>query len=305
MSDFFELPVVPFRGEVAVVAPSSPFDRQHFNAGITKMKLNKIKPIIPRSLFSKRGYLAGSDEERVDLLIEALTDDRYKAVWAARGGYGALRLLPILEKRIDTLQRNPKFLIGFSDISVLHSFLVEKCGFVTVHGPNVTTLSTVDSYSERQVFHLIQGEENALEIRFPKLQVVSPGRVSGVVKGGNLSSLVSMIGTPWQPDFTGAILVLEDVGEVPYKVDRLLTHMRLAGMFKGVKGVVLGQFTYREYRPPATKHIDERRIVELMGLPSNIPVVSRFPVGHGKQNMAFLLGAEATLDTDKKLLSYL
>ena len=305
MSEFFELPSIPFRGEVAIVAPSSPFNRQHFNAGITQLKLNKMKPVIPRDTLLKQGYLAGSDEARANLLIDAILKDSFSAVWAARGGYGAIRLLTLLEKRIDELKKHPKFVIGFSDITILHSFLVEKCGFVTVHGPNITTLSTCDNYSKKQVFQLLQGEEKALTIYNPRLQIATAGKAEGMVKGGNLASIISLIGTPYQPDFTDSILFLEEVGEVPYKVDRMLTQMRLAGMFDKVKGVVLGDFSYQEYRPPATKSVTIRQIMENMGLPSNIPVVYNFAAGHGTKNMAFLLGAEATLNTEKRSLSYL
>jgi muramoyltetrapeptide carboxypeptidase len=187
----------------------------------------------------------------------------------------------------------------------LHSFFVEKCGFVTVHGPNITTLSTCDNDSKEQIFQLLQGEKQALTIHNSRLEIAVPGTVSGMVKGGNLASIISLIGTPYQPDFSDAILFLEEVGEVPYKVDRMLTQMRLAGMFDKVKGVVLGDFTYEEYRPPATKSVHINQIMENMELPSSVPVVYNFAAGHGTKNMAFLLGAEATLDTEKKSLSYL
>jgi len=124
------------------------------------------------------------------------------------------------------------------------------------------------------------------------------------VKGGNLSSLASLIGTKYEPDFDNSILFLEDTGEVPYRIDRLLTQMRYAGKFNKIKGLILGDFSYREKNPPQDKQVYSTMIIEKMGITRNIPVMASFPAGHGKQNMAFLLGATAEMDADARTLSY-
>lgn len=303
-TNFFEFKPVSFRGEVAVVAPASPFDRMHFNAGVTELKLNKLRPVIDRNIFLKEGFLAGSDNLRANLIIKAFTTESIEVVWTARGGYGSIRLLEILEKNIEQIKANPKFFVGFSDVTAIHSWLVEKCGFVTVHGPNITTLSTVDKYSKVQIFELLSGNQRAFSIFSKNIRAINHGKAKGIVKGGNLTTIASLIGTPFEPDFTNCILFLEEVGEVPYRVDRLLTQLRLAGKFKGLKGVMLGDFSYREFRPPAEKSINPFAIAESMGVDKNIPVISNFPSGHGNQNMAFLLGAVAEVNTEARTLTY-
>ena len=304
MSSYFDLKPISFRGEIAVVAPSSPFDKTVFNAGITELKFNKIKPVIDKNAFSKAGFLAGNDELRAESLINAFTTESIEAVWTARGGYGSLRLLEKLQENIDKIKANPKLFIGFSDVTALHAWLVDKCGFVTVHGPNITTLNSVDRFSKAQIFELLQGKERAFTIFSKNMRALNPGKAKGVVKGGNLTTLVSMIGTPYEPDFKDSILFIEEVNEVPYRVDRLLTQMRLAGKFKGIKALVLGDFTYREFRPPAEKSVNPFAMLETIGVDKSVPVVCNFPAGHGQQNMAFMLGAVAELDTEAKTLKY-
>jgi muramoyltetrapeptide carboxypeptidase len=302
--NYFELKPLSFRGEVGIVAPSSPFDRQLFNAGITELKLNKLKPVISKEIFKKYDYLAGNDQDRSALFTEYFKNKDIEAIWTARGGYGSIRMLEILDKSLDDIVNNPKLFIGFSDVTAIHCFLIEKCGFVTVHGPNITTLSHCDKYSRSRIFNLLQGKENAFEISGKHIRSVNPGQTKGVVKGGNLSTLVSLIGTPYEPDFKDSILFLEEVGEVPYRVDRLLTQMRLAGKFKNIKALILGEFSYKEFRPPAIKHIDTQKIMESAGIDSSVPVMSNFPAGHGKYNNAFLLGAVAEVDTERCGLVY-
>ena len=302
--NYFELKPLSFRANVSIVAPSSPFNRQHFNAGITELKYNKIKPIINKSIFEKRFYLAGDDESRANLIISSFENPEIEALWTARGGYGSIRLLEILDKNIEKIKANPKLFIGFSDVTVLHSWFVEKCGFVTVHGPNITTMSIADKYSKNQIFSLLQGQERSFTIFSKYIETVQPGKAEGVVKGGNLATLVSLLGTPYEPDFTDAIVFLEDVGEVPYKVDRMITQLRLAGKFKDIKGVVLGEFSYKEFKPPATKQVYAKIIAGMMGLDPSVPVIGRFPAGHGEQNMAIFLGALGQIDTEKRTLTY-
>ncbi len=302
--NYFELKPLSFRANVAIVAPSSPFNRQHFNAGITELKYNKIKPVIDKAIFEKKFYLAGDDESRAKLFINYFENPEIEALWTARGGYGAIRILEILDRNIDKIKNNPKLFIGFSDVTAIHTWLVEKCGFVTVHGPNITTMSIADNYSKSQIFSLLQCEEKSFSVFSKYIEAVQPGKVQGVVKGGNLATLASLLGTPYEPDFTDSIVFLEEVGEVPYRVDRMLTQMRLAGKFKNIRGVVLGEFSYKEFRPPATKHIFANHIVQMMGIDPSVPVIGRFPSGHGKQNMAILLGALGQIDTESRTLSY-
>lgn len=302
---FFDLKPISFRGKIAVVAPSGHFDKQHFNAGITFLRLHKMKPNFNRAiLFMKEDYLAGPAEKRAEDIISAFLNPEVEAIWAARGGFGAMHLLPLLDKHIDEIKKNPKLLIGFSDITALHSYLVDKCGFVTVHGPNITTLDQIDNYSQNQILNLLQCKDGAFSIFSRHAQPLQGGSAKGIIKGGNLSTLVSLIGTPYEPDLDGSILFLEDVGEVPYRIDRLLTQMRYAGKFSKIKGLILGDFSYKEKNPPATLNVDWNLILSKTGVDKNIPVLAGFPSGHNKHNMSFLLGAAGTLDADARTLKY-
>lgn len=295
------MPVEP-GGKVRVVATSSPFDTTLFNTGISFLERHGMRPAYDDAVFARTGYLAGEPERRVAQMRDAFRDPESEAVWTARGGYGALQMLPLLTPHVAEIRKHPKVFIGFSDATAIHSFLIDRCGFVTVHGPNITTLGQIERSSQRQVVRLLTGEPDALRIAARQMITVRPGKAEGVVKGGNLSTLVSLVGTPWEPDLKGSILFLEDVAEVPYRVDRLVTQLRLAGKFAGVRGLVLGDFTYNDRR--TERSVDPAMIVASSGLPASVPVMANFPAGHGVKNMAFLLGAVATLDTGAKTLSY-
>ncbi len=301
---FKEFRPIGFRGKVQVTATSGPFDKQRFNAGITFLKLNKVRPAYDAAVFTRTGYLAGDAARRAANLLKAFGDPEVEAVWAARGGYGALQMLPFLHERKEDLKKASKPLIGFSDVTVLHSFLVEHCDLLTIHGPNITTLSEIDHRSQSHLIRLLQGRDDAFIIGDRHITVLQPGTARGVVKGGNLASLVSLLGTPWEPNFDNCILLLEETGEVAYRIDRLVTQLRLAGKFAKIRGLIIGECSYREHHPPVTRHIDPRLIVERSGIGKEIPVMANFPVGHGERNMALLIGAAATMDTGAKRLSY-
>ncbi len=302
---YFELKPLSFRGKVTLVAPSGTFDKQLFNAGVTHLKLNKIKPSWDRNrIFEKDYYCAGTSMSRAEELINAFKDKETEAIWAIRGGYGAIQLLPYLDENIEEIKNNPKLMIGFSDITVLHSYFIDKCGFVSIHGPNITTINKIDQFSKTRIIELLQGGDKAFSTFAKKGMTVQPGVAKGVVKGGNITSLATLMGTPYEPDFDNSILFLEDVNEPPYKIDRALTQMRLAGKFKKIKGLLLGDVSYKEFRPPATKFVHYGLILNAMGLDSSIPVLAGFPAGHDEQNMAIMLGAMGTLDTEAKTLSY-
>ncbi len=322
--NYFELKPISERARIEVVAPSGTFDKRYFNAGLNFLRMNQISPAYEKSLFDKYFYTAGDERSRAEALINAFTNKENEAVWAVRGGFGAIHLLPYLEEHIEDLKKNGKLMIGFSDITVLQSFLVDRCGMVCVHAPNVTTLNKIDGYSKSHLINLLQLKEEGFSISSRHISVVQEGKVRGVVKGGNLASLASLMGTPYEPDFDGCILFLEDVNEVPYKVDRMLTQMRMAGKFKNIKGLVLGEFSYKDrtrnvnvntheqtayelarYRGKSpVSHVNPNLIINKMGLGPDVPVICNFPAGHGKHNMAFLLGALAELNTEYKSLSY-
>jgi muramoyltetrapeptide carboxypeptidase len=279
---------------VAVVAPASPFDRESFEAGL-RVLARRYRPSLPEGLFARARYLAGDDGRRRDELLAALTDEGIAAVFAARGGYGSLRLLPKL--RVDGLL--PKLLVGFSDITTLH-LAVQSAGWTSVHGPVITQLGTQPGEVVERLFDLLE----STGVPAPPLAGVGlvGGTAEGPLLGGNLSVLTRLLGTPYLPPLDGAILLLEDVGERPYRLDRMWTHLALCGVFDRVRGVALGGFT--DCEEPSGEY-GSAEVLATLAAEAGLPCVAGLPVGHGAVNMPLPLGVRVRLDADAGRLEFL
>jgi muramoyltetrapeptide carboxypeptidase len=280
---------------IAVVAPAGPFDRETFEAGLAVLREWGLVPVLGRHVTARRGFLAGDDKARAADLRAFLGDPELKAVIAARGGYGCLRLLPLMED-ID-LDGRAKWLIGFSDLTALHHFIHARAGWVTLHGPMVTTLAKTDEASRDYLWSLLSGTA-AIPLHYPLNEALLPGAAAGTMAGGNLATLCHLLGTRYQPDFKGCLLLLEEVGEAPYRIDRMLTQMGMAGCFEGLAGVVLGQFSncgsWEEIRTIVREHL----------APCGLPLAAGLAAGHGVPNLALPLGLRATLDVAARSLIY-
>jgi muramoyltetrapeptide carboxypeptidase len=280
---------------IGIVAPAGPFDRQTFLRGVGIIEDMGFQIFVPPGLFEKNRYLAGSDNHRVLFVNQLFADTSVDAIICARGGYGSMRILPLLD--YDAIQTNPKVFIGFSDITILLSVLFSHCNLVTFHGPVITSLADASEETKLSLFSSVTSDSN-LEILLSGGKTIIPGVASGEVCGGNLTMLCHLIGTPFAPDFENKILFLEDRGEAPYRIDRMLVHMALAGCFKGLSGIILG--TFEECGP-----IEEviKIIVEIFEKYS-IPILAGLDAGHGRHNLTIPLGIEATLDADRHSLIY-
>jgi muramoyltetrapeptide carboxypeptidase len=280
---------------VGIVAPAGPFDPKKFMKGKTVLESMGFRTFFDEGIFQKHGFFAGTDVQRADQMNRLFADPVIRAVICARGGYGSMRILPFLD--FETIQKNPKIFVGFSDISVLLSVLNDRCGMVTFHGPVVTTLANAIEETVEAMFTVLTSN-TILELKPEKGIVIKPGVSSGIMAGGNLTTLCHLVGTPYAPRFNGKILFIEDVGEVPYRIDRMLAQMKLAGCFEGLKGLVLGSFE-------ECGQLDEIfRIVQEMFKDVNIPILSGFEIGHSKINITIPIGLEATLDTDRQILTF-
>lgn len=270
------------------MAPSSPFDRARFDQGLPFLK-ERYQPSQGTSLFATQGYLAGDDRARLLDLQHGLADRDVMALIAARGGYGATRLLPQLN--LDTIRSANKWLVGFSDVTALHA-LWARAGVCSIHGPMVCSLGEGSMAVRDAFFDLLEGQDPR---PLSGLSTVSPGRASGRLFGGNLTVLASLVGTPYAPAMDDVVLVLEDITERPYRVDRMLTTMLQAGFLEGVRGVILGQFTQCDPGPDGTtvEHVLSERLGTL-----RVPIVGNAPVGHVPENMPLLLGCTAEIDAD-------
>ena len=285
---------------IRVVAPSGPVPPEAFAAGIEILRA-RYDVRYDDGVFAREGYLAGSDERRLAELAAALADADARAIVMARGGYGLLRLLPFLDAA--ALAARPRPIVGFSDGTALLA-AAARAGIASIHGPVVTQLGNLAKADQRALFDRLETPGPGLLL--DGLDGLIPGRVRGPLLGGNLEVFSRLIGTPWLPDMTGAILFIEDLGERPYRIDRLLTHLDLAGLFSAVSGVVAGDFSgCRE--PEATRAMSptaEDVLVDRLGrLP--IPVALGGAFGHGTRNRALPYGTVCELDTGTGTLTAL
>ena len=224
---------------IGIVAPAGPYDPDLFNKGVDVIRGKGYHVFQPDGLGLKNGFLAGPDEHRAGLINRMFADPEIMGVFCARGGYGSLRILDLLD--YDLIRQNPKVFVGFSDISALLQVLEINCGLTVFHGPVITMLGAENAETQA-------GLETALTtnawmaIRASRGKVIDAGTCQGIVRGGNLATLCHLTGTPYTPSFRDCIAVLEDISEAPYKIDRMLWQMRMAGCFDGLAGLALGTF---------------------------------------------------------------
>lgn len=297
LSARFQPPPALHRGDrVAVVAPASGFDRASFDAGLALIG-ERYRASHGAGLFERHRYLAGDDARRLAELTAALADPQVRALFCARGGYGATRLLRHLAAQPPP--GAPKALVGFSDITALHLWL-QAHGRISIHGPVLTQLPRLAEATRLRLFDLLESDAPAPALRGADSYV--GGVAEGPLLGGNLSVLSRVLSTPCMPDLQGAVLLLEDQGERPYRLDRMWTHLELAGVFARVRGIVLGTFTACE-EPGAAYSSTEvlRELAQATGL----PCAAGFPIGHGTVNEPVPLGVRVRLDADAVSLTFL
>ena len=249
------------------------------------------------------GYLADTDAARMKELHRLWERQEIKAIFCLRGGFGSLRLLTHLD--LDLFRAQPKIFIGFSDITILHNHIIDKTGTMCLHGPGLAALTDCDQPSQERLFHCLTGDwhRNLKE----NIEVVRPSAPArGSLMGGNLSSLVTLLGTPWFPRLEGAILLLEDVNEPLYRLDRLLTQLWLSGEVNEINGVILGQFSDDTVEAADRMRRNEfvwARVAELTAA-KPVPIWGNFPIGHCRRNLTVPLGAPVTMDSDTGTLHF-
>lgn len=294
---------------VAVVAPAGPVRERALTGGIRVLENQGLRVRVGRHVGERRGYLAGPDEARAEDLNEALTDPDVRAVFCARGGYGCGRVLGLVD--FAAPRADPKVFVGYSDVTALHLAFAREAGLVTFHGPGVESLGekltrfTLDCLMKAVT---LTEPLDVLPVPddYPVPRVVSAGRASGPLAGGNLSLVASLLGTPYALEARGRVLLLEDVGEQPYRVDRMLTQLALSGKLSQAAGIVLGEMVDCEApkpedapgldpgEPPASLSLDDVVADHLSGL--GIPVLSGLPCGHGRDKWTVPLGLATTVD---------
>jgi len=303
------------RGDtIGLIAPASaPPDWEHVERGIAVLEQLGYKTKLARHARQRLGFLAGDDRERAADLMSMFTDRRVRAIMCLRGGYGSARLLDRLDYGI--IRRNPKVFIGFSDLTSLHCAFLNEANLVSFHGPMVNSDFAdpdIPRFSTESFLRSLTDPSPSGDIacgyRRRTVKVLRGGLAWGRLIGGNLSLLCTTIGTPWQPDFRGRILFFEDLGEEPYRFDRMLTHLLNCGLLQKVAGIAIGlnadcedkkRARAREYRQTLEDVLRDRL------LPLKIPVVTGLPFGHVPFNATLPIGLRAELDGDSGKLSIL
>ena len=275
---------------IRIVAPASPFDREELFRGLAWLR-TRYALAIGGGVFGRARdlrYLAGDDARRAAELAHAFEEEDTAAILCARGGYGVMRIVDRLPW--ERLAQRPKWIVGFSDVTALH-LEAQARGICTLHAPNVTGLGRRITAAERGSF--LDALEGRAGTTFGGLRVLRAGEAEGPVLGGNLALVAAMLARRPLPH--GAIVVLEDVTERPYRVDRMLTTLRLAGAFDHATAVVFGQFTQCDPGPEGTT-IDE--VLDDFAARAKVPVLAGAPFGHGAPNHTFVLGARACISGD-------
>lgn len=282
--------------QIGIIAPAGPVDPEKLRPGLEILSNLGFKPVLGPHLFKKTGYLAGDDSSRLKDFHEMIKNENIKAVFCARGGYGSSRLLNRID--YDLIGRHPKIILGFSDITALLLSIWGKTGLITFHGPLATGLDKGLGNNITALMNLIGGR-NDISIDLKPAGVYCSGQTEGFLIGGNLSLMVHLIGTPYLPSLDGGILFLEDKGEAPYRLDRMLTHLGLSGRIKNIKGLMLGNFL------DCGTGEELRQVMDNCLSSMDIPIVHGCPFGHGDKNVTLPLGARVKLDTGKMILKVL
>ncbi|MFC1477804.1 LD-carboxypeptidase [candidate division KSB1 bacterium] len=288
-------------GSIGIVAPGSPVRKDVLSKGVEYIKNRGYNVIHGAYVFEDSGYLAGNDTERCTDIQDMLRDPHISMIMCARGGYGSGRLLDKID--FSLFRNNPKILVGHSDATVLQWAVFRKTGIVTFSGPMTAPDfggATVNSDAEQHFWKLVTGDETALDLSGHSkgdLIELYPGKARGTILCGCLSVIVGLLGTDYCPGFDNVILVLEDIGEEPYRIDRMITTLKLHGIFEKISGLVLGQFVNCTGSDENSGKISVENIVSPVVREYRIPSVMNLSYGHIPEKITIPVGAEGVLDT--------
>ncbi len=279
--------------KVAIISPSGIVNREPIMAAVTILENWGLKVVLGRSVFNVNGIFAGTDAERINDFNTMIHDDSIKAVFCSRGGYGAARILPFIDTNY--LIKNPKWIIGFSDVTVMHAGF-NNLSLCTIHGVMPNSFAKTHTHSLQSLREALFGKQ--LVYSLPHHQLNQYGNVTGKLVGGNLSILYSLRGTPFELSIDETILFIEDVGEKLYHLDRMMVNFHLSNIFTRIKGLIVGGFSdMTEGTTPYGKTAYE--IIKEYVKDYDIPVVFDFKAGHIFENNALILGKTVTLNCQK------
>ncbi|HEY6089997.1 MAG TPA: LD-carboxypeptidase [Gemmatimonadaceae bacterium] len=281
---------------VALVAPAGPLRKpDELPRAQENTRSLGWEPIVAAHATERTGYLAGQDRDRLDDINRALKDPKIDAIWCLRGGYGMIRILSGID--YDELARTLKPIIGYSDITAFHVAVQSKVGLVTYHGP--TAREPLSDFSRDSLLRAVVEQTDSCGVASDAREI-NAGVAEGRLVGGNLAVLASLCGTPFAPDLTDGIVILEDIDEPVYRIDRLLHQLLLAGAFDGCRAIAFGACVKCPEDPDGGRPFDEvlGEIAQSLG----VPCLAGIPVGHIAEQWTIPLGAMAKLDTSERSL---
>lgn len=290
---------------IGIAAPASFLDKKLLRSGMERLaSWDYAVQCDPRVLKRDR-FHAGTDTVRAEIFDNLVGDSNVRAIWCARGGYGVTRILPLLEKMhtLKKLKKNPKLILGYSDITALHIWAYQAMGLKSLHCPLVATPKwlKLPAPTKKVLQQILTGTlalgKSSYTTRWPTRWLGKGKNVEGIILGGNLTLLTNFLGTRWQPDLTGSLLFIEDCAEPTYRIDRMIQHLKNSGALNGVRAILVGDLVADA--PPAPKGMDWKKV--LQNHFKNIPVLINLPVGHGKKNEPLPLGVKARITNAGKL----
>jgi muramoyltetrapeptide carboxypeptidase len=290
---------------IAVIAPAGPPRADRLQKGLAYFqKLGYEFQIYPQ-VKKRTGYLAGDDKSRAAAINDAFADDSIDGIFAARGGYGCLRLLPYIDFKV--IKKNPKLMVGYSDLTVLLLAIYKECNLVTFHGPmlSIEFGKPLKKYTTEYFHKAIEQPKPLGRISIPSgyhVEKINGGNAVGTIIGGNLSLIARMIGTGFLPSFKDKLIFIEDTEEEPYRLDAYLSQLFQATDISKARGFVIGEMTKTEPKYGRKKSWTALEVIKDYFAGLNKPVIYNFPCGHGKEKITIPVGVKAFLDADKKLL---
>jgi muramoyltetrapeptide carboxypeptidase len=295
---FRSAPPLESGAHVALVAPAGPLQKpEELARAQENARTFGWEPVVGAHATEQTGYLAGHDRDRLNDINRALRDPKMDAIWCLRGGYGMMRILDGID--YEALSRKPKAIIGYSDITAFHAAVQRKCGLVTYHGP--TAREALTEFSRDSLRRAVIEQADSCGVA-PNAREINAGAAEGRLVGGNLAVLASLCGTPFAADLTDGILILEDINEPVYRIDRLLQQLRLSGALNGCRAIAFGECTNSpDDSDGAARQFDQVLSELAHGL--GIPCLAGIPVGHIAEQWTIPLGAMARLDTSKRALT--
>ena len=293
---------------IGIISPaSSPDDLTLIESGVEYIERLGYQTILGTNVGKSRGYLAGTDKERVEDIHQMFNNKNVKAIFCLRGGYGAFRLLDKIDYQL--IRNNPKIFVGFSEITALQMAFLQKANLITFAGPMVVQnfSKVISRYSEENFWRMITSSSTPGKLKLPnldKLPSLNLGIASGRIVGGNLAVVVSLLGTKYLPDLNNKILFLEDISEPPYKIDRMINQLRLNKVFKKIQGIILGGFIDCNEPDKNKKTLTLEEIWSDYFSSINIPVIHSFPHGHIKDLVTMPIGSKIKLNATKGLVEF-